>query len=129
MRSRLVPRIDDVHLRIARHTPELDFSPPLPAEGKTLSDRFDDFDRNNPHVFANLQILAETHGRRGERISVKLLFEELRNLYRISTRFSKQGGEYALDNSFTSFYARKLRDVLPSEYAEKIEIRKQRVIL
>lgn len=129
MKSRLVPRTDDVRLRIARHTPELDFTPPLPAEGKTLSDRFEDFDCNNPHVFANLRILAETHGRRGERISVKLLFEELRNLYRISTTFSENGGEYALDNSFTSFYARKLREVLPLEYASKIEIRKQRVIL
>ena len=123
MRSRLIPRLDEAKKEADRMTPEFDFSPPLPAEGKTISERFEDFDRKNPHVFANLRILAESHGRRGERISVKLLFEELRNLYRISTR----GEEYALNNNYTSFYARLLAKALPPEYARKIEMRRQRV--
>jgi hypothetical protein len=106
-----------------RMTPPLNFAPPLPPEGLTWQERFEDFDQKNPHVLANLRILAEAHVRRGERISMKMLFEELRNLYRITARGD---GEYGLNNNWTSFYARRLVEVAP-EFSDKIEMRKQRV--
>lgn len=107
----------------ARHTPEFDFTPPLPPEGETPAERFQNFHAKNPHIFENLRNLAEYHAGRGERISVKLLFEEMRNIYRMSTNGD---GEYAINNNYTSFYARMLIERCP-HLAGKIEIRKQRV--
>jgi len=107
----------------AKHTPEFDFTPPLPPEGATASERFENFHEKNPHIFENLRNLAEYHAKRGERISVKLLFEEMRNIYRMGTNGD---GEYAINNNYTSFYARMLIDRCP-HLAGRIEIRKQRV--
>jgi len=114
-------------MRIAdRMTPQFDFTPPLPPEGVTMQERFEDFDRINPHVLANIRILAEAHSRRGERLSMKMLFEELRNLYRITAK-AKGDSDYGLNNNWTSFYARRLIEVAP-EFKDKLELRKQRVL-
>jgi hypothetical protein len=105
-------------------TPQFNFTPPLPPEGITMQERFEDFDQKNPHVLANIRILAEAHVRRGERLSMKMLFEELRNLYRIT---AKGDSDYGLNNNWTSFYSRRLIEVAP-EFEGKLELRKQRVI-
>ena len=46
----------------AKHTPEFDFTPPLPPEGATASERFENFHQKNPHIFENLRNLAEYEG-------------------------------------------------------------------
>ena len=102
--------------------PALDFNPPQPANLElTLEARFKAFHQANPHILAELRRLAHGHVARGaRRISVKLLFEELR------TRCPATAGEdgYKLNNVFTPFYAR----ILAAEptLAGRIELRQRK---
>lgn len=87
--------------------PALDFNPAQPAAGDlTISERFEQFHRANPHVYAALRSLALAEAEQGaRRISPKLLFEELR----AGGVATAQGKDcYRLNNIFTSRYARLL---------------------
>lgn len=107
--------------RQARHTPELDFTPPLPAEGKTIEERFRDFDSKNPQVFMNILVLARARVRAGRRLSMKGIFEDLREAWqKVDTK-----SDYRLDNTWTSFYSRKLTREYP-EFIGLIEQRKNK---
>lgn len=87
--------------------PPLDFDPPQPAVGAlTIEERFMRFHAANPHVYAALRNLALAEAERGaQRISPKLLFEQLR----AGGVATAQGDDcYRLNNVFTSRYARLL---------------------
>lgn len=122
MRSMLVPRKDDHLRRVARHTRQLDFTPPLPAEGRFPEERFLDFHRKNPQVFRNIVTLARARVRAQERLSMKGIFEDLRKEWAKVHKVT----DYGLDNNWTPFYSRILTRDYP-EFAGKIEQRKQRV--
>lgn len=130
MRSMLVPRGDDHRRRVARHTQELDFTPPLPAEGKFPEERFLDYDEKNPQVFENIVTLAFKRLREDDWVGMKDVFEEIRRKYRkhtISPEYPN-GRKYNLDNNWTPFYSRKLTVKYP-QFIGHIEQRNQRVTL
>lgn len=70
----------------------------------TIADRFDDFHRNNRHVYEALVRLARewvaTTGQ--HRLGIKTLFERARWEIAMST----SNAEFKLNNDFTAFYAR-----------------------
>lgn len=84
-----------------------------PKYGKeaTIQERFEAFNRANPHVYEALRTLTFEMRQRGvPRYSIKGLFEQLRWLYALQTK----GEEYKLSNDFTSRYVRLLIDRNPS---------------
>lgn len=77
---------------------------------QTIQERFEAFDRANPHVRAALRNLALMMQARGvRRYGMKGLFEILRWRFAIQT----EGDEYKLNNIYTSRYARLLMDTEP----------------
>lgn len=111
----------------AKATPELDFSPPLPAEGKTKQERFDDYDAKNPQVLKNIVIVMRQRIEDGERPSVKDAFETLRRKYAVHTRSEEnpKGKRYNLNNNLAAFYNHKIPKLYP-EFIGVLEQRKQR---
>lgn len=87
--------------------PALPFDPPQPAtDDLTIAQRFEQFHRENPHVYTSLRDLALAKvGQGARRISPKLLFEELR-----AGGVATATGDdpYRLNNIYTSRYARLL---------------------
>lgn len=96
--------------RASKFTPELDFTPPLPPEGKTKGERFSDFDAKNPQVYENIVKLAFERLAEDGRVGMKDIFEEIRRKYRKHTVSAEhpKGRRYNLDNSYTPYYSRKL---------------------
>lgn len=87
--------------------PALEFEPAQPAEGElTIEARFAEFHRSNPHVYHLLRDLALAKAAQGaQRISPKLLFEELRAG---GVPTANGADPYQLNNIYTSRYARLL---------------------
>jgi hypothetical protein len=96
-----------LHTAIPADQPPLEFDPPQPASGDlTIAERFEQFHRENPHVYTSLRDLALAKiGQGARRISPKLLFEELR-----AGGVATATGDdpYRLNNIYTSRYARLL---------------------
>jgi hypothetical protein len=91
------------------------------AKRPTLEARFELFNRENPHVLDQMLALARIKLSVGaKRIGVKALWEELRDYIRVHKL-----GEYKLDNSLTSLYARKLIEIEPA-LAGVIETRQRK---
>lgn len=79
--------------------------------------KFAEFHQANPSVLDEMLRLARARVTAGAtRIGVKALWEELRSWLKVT------GGEYKLNNNFTSLYARKLIERDPS-LATVIELR------
>lgn len=79
------------------------------SKDKTIDEAFEEFHGANPHVFRNLQMLAFQALRAGrKKIGIKFLFERLRWEYMVKT--NRPENEYALNNNFTSRYARLLME-------------------
>lgn len=76
----------------------------LTLYGSTIAERFEDFDRSNPHVYRTLVRLArewvEQTGRR--KIGTKALFEVARWQIALAT----SDPDFKLNNSYTAFYSR-----------------------
>lgn len=87
---------------------DLDLAPIIPANSSlSIEDAFIEFHANNPHVYRNLRFLALQAVRAGrKKLGVKFLFERLRWEYFLNTK--REEGEFALNNNFTSRYARML---------------------
>ncbi|MGV3518184.1 hypothetical protein [Luteitalea sp.] len=78
---------------------------------RTLEQRARAFDQANPHVFEKLLAIArEARDAGATKIGIKLLFERLRWVSRVETRDDL----YRLNNSYTSYYARRLMAHDPS---------------
>lgn len=92
---------------------DLDHIPPItlePNTGGTITDRFNKFHAQNPHVYNLLRDMALSMKRAGvNRHGIKGLFEVLRWRYAIQTH----GRDYKLNNNFTAEYSRKLMDENP----------------
>jgi len=79
---------------------------------KTIDDQFEEFHAANPHVYRNLVKLArEAHSQGCKKIGMKFLIERLRWEYMVKT--SHNTSEYAINNNFTSRYARLIMDTCP----------------
>ena len=88
----------------------------LPAASPTISDpqttaeKFWNFHRQNPQVFAALRDLALEARRRGDKEGIKSLYEVARwKLKRLQTA----GDPVKLSNSYTGFYARLIMLLVP----------------
>ena len=85
----------------------------------SISERFDAFHNENPHVYEQLRVLALGLVRRGRtRIGIGMLFEVLRWQRMIATT----GEPYKLNNDYRSRYARMLAAAEP-ELADAFETR------
>lgn len=91
---------------------QIDFSRPRlrresPAESTLYDRRFAEFDRENPHVYAELLRLARrarTLGRR--KIGMRMLWEVTR--WNLDIETQRPEGEFKLNDHLHSRYARKL---------------------
>ncbi len=73
---------------------------------------FEEFHRDNPHVYERLKRLAFRLKVRGvQRWGIKALYEVLRFEEALAT--SASAGTYRLNNNFTALYARKLMEAEP----------------
>lgn len=92
---------------------DLELAPIVPASsGLTIDEAFEEFHGNNPHVYRNLRHLAFQALRSGrKKMGMKFLFERLRWEYFVRTNHGSD--EFALNNNFTSRYARLLMEEEP----------------
>jgi hypothetical protein len=88
--------------------PPLDFEPAQPAQGElTIESRFQEFHRQNPHVYQALLSLALAEIKQGARVvRTKHLFEQLRSQGCATTMFPDE--RFRLNNIYTRCYARML---------------------
>jgi len=105
---------------------ELDFTPPLPPEGKTKRQRFLSFHEKNPQVYKNIKSIIFQKILDHKRPSTKGAVEDLREDYADATVSDEypNGKRYKYDNSFTAFYNHMLIEEHP-ELAAYLEQRKQ----
>lgn len=74
-------------------------------EDRSLQARFEQYHRDNPHLYRALEQMArQLHDLGRKRVGIELLFAELRWRSLISTT----GDDYKLNNSYRSRYARLL---------------------
>lgn len=79
-----------------------------PNEMRRIDRAAASFHAENPHVMAQLiEIAREARARGVKRIGIKLLFERLRWLAAVRT----DGDKYQINNSYTSWYARRIMQV------------------
>lgn len=104
------------------------------AARPSIDQRFAEFFRDHPKVYAELLRLAKDRLARGaKRIGMKALWEELRQvLHKVDLAYDDDfetdkgpNGTYRLNNDFTALYARKLIQNHP-ELAAVIEVRKRK---
>ena len=84
-----------------------EFSP----QRKTIEERFEEFHRENPHIFDELLFMALRLRHRGrKRYGIATLFEVLR--YKRDIESTGSSG-FKLNNDFRALYARRLMDSEP----------------
>ncbi len=94
----------------------LDYSKPV-----TRQEQFEAFHAKNPHVYQDLERLAEQMFKRGrKKIGIGLLTEVLRWNFYLQTE--DPNSEFLLNNNYRSHYARLLVDRHP-EWSEAFELR------
>jgi hypothetical protein len=79
----------------------------IPTKDRPIQDAFEEFHEKNPHIYANLKLLSTQAYNAGRRhIGMKFFFERLRWEYMMG--IEDPVNVFKLNNSYTSFYARKL---------------------
>ncbi|MFW6724208.1 hypothetical protein ACHZ98_29470 [Streptomyces sp. MAR4 CNY-716] len=92
------------------------------ADGRTITERFHAFDKQNPHIYRALERRAARRLAAGAtRISLKDLFEDLRHDLHRQLPHTVGG----LNNNYTALYARKLIAGHP-QWAAAFELRQRR---
>lgn len=87
-----------------------------------LQDRFEQFHQRNPHVYLELEALAQQWFHAGHHVvGMKMLWEALR----WNTGIRTSGDSWRLNNSWTSRYARMLLENHP-EWRGRIRVRELR---
>jgi len=72
---------------------------------KTIAEKFEEYHRDNPHVFRLFKQYSEQALDRGyTKFSAKAVFERLRWHYQMET----VGDDFKLNNNYTAYYARLL---------------------
>jgi hypothetical protein len=99
------------------------FDTPEPQHDLTLREKFCIFHVRNPQVYRELErMTAELVARGRTRASVKTLIECLRWNYWMAT--SDPNSEFAVNNSYASFYSRLIMDEHP-EFGQIFETRER----
>jgi hypothetical protein len=92
---------------------QLELFPNLPVQYRedSIQGRFEQFHKNNPHVYRNLVKLARAVRQQNPhaKIGIAALFEELRWQYAIQTTDT----DYRLNNNYRSRYARLIEEQEP----------------
>jgi hypothetical protein len=71
----------------------------------SLQERFEEYDRANPHVYSMFLRYAKMAFNKGfSKFSAKAIFERLRWYYKFETVDQE---DFKLNNSYTAYYARK----------------------
>lgn len=84
----------------------------VPPAAVSIDDQFEAFHLVNPWVYRALVTLTADMVRRGHRrVGMKMLFEVLRWQYQLAT--DDPSSEFALNNNFTSRYARLIMEQEP----------------
>jgi len=74
-----------------------------PSNKGPLTSQFEEFHRQNPHIYqAIVRIALDLKGRGFSKCGMKMIFERLRWLYAIQTK----GEDFKLNNNYTAYYAR-----------------------
>ena len=94
----------------------------VPGNGRSIQERFEEFHKNNPHVFEILKTITLYAYNQGVKVGMKAVYEQARWQYRFRT---KGDGSYRLDNNYHSRYARLLMEQVP-ELVDYFEQRKLR---
>ena len=93
-----------------------------PTRAQQLDQEFVQFQRDNPSVYPKFRMLAVKLKAKGiDRWGAKAIWEVLR--YELALKSVTSGEKYALNNNFTSRFARKLMDEEPEEFAGFFETR------
>jgi len=115
------PERDETHASTRYGVYEPEVVPGLPPAQDTRAQRFDEFDKAHPEIFAAICERARTmkyeqifRGVETPRLSMKAIFEELRGRF----------GRLELNNSYTPFYTDKLIAKYP-EYEANFERRRR----
>jgi hypothetical protein len=83
------------------------------VDRRSLQAKFEEFDKNNPHVYAELVKLAKRARARGvERLGIKMLWEVLRWQLQVET-YHPGADKFRLNNNYHALFARKLMDEYP----------------
>lgn len=94
------------------------------GKGKTKSEQFAEFHRENPHVYRNLVKLAQKMAAMGrKRTGICLLYENLRWEFYIHTKVDET--DFRLPNDYKPFYARLIMRDNP-ELADIFETREMK---
>jgi hypothetical protein len=83
-------------------------------------ERWQDFDRANPHIFAMLRDMALGAKRRGRRVGIRLLWEKLR--WDLTVESDRPEDAPKLNDWFPPYYSRRLMREVP-ELAGFFEVR------
>ena len=89
----------------------------------TINEKFEQFDKKNPHVFkmfVDYALQAKSNGY--DKFSAKAVFERLRWYY----AFETTDYDFKLNNNYTAYYARKAMGLVP-ELNGFFEIRERKV--
>ncbi len=92
------------------------FQTPKPtALRPTIAQRFEAFDRENPHIYRKLREFALDVARRGagRKCSIAALFERIRWFYTFEVEAVDDTVTAKLNNDFRALYARKLMECEP----------------
>ena len=93
-----------------------------PTRAEQLDSEFIQFLRDNPTVYPKFRLLAVKLKAKGiDRWGAKAIWEVLR--YEMALKSVTSGEKYALNNNFTSRFARKLMIEEPDEFAGFFETR------
>lgn len=94
----------------------------IPNRAEQLDAEVVQFMRDNPTVYPKFRMLAVKLKAKGiDRWGAKAIWEVLR--YEMALKSVTTGEKYALNNNFTSRFARKLMDEEPDEFAGFFETR------
>lgn len=88
----------------------------------TIEERFADYHAANPHVYAEMVRLAREAKASGR---VRVGAKELAEVCRWQLRLRTKGGDYAVNNTFVSRYARLIQEQEP-DLAGLFEVRRKR---
>jgi len=97
---------------------------PVGKKRGTIPQRFSEFHKLNAHVYVALVMLAREYREHTGRthVGIKMLWEKLRYEFGIRT---SGDSDYALNNDFTSYYARLIAEQEP-DLADAFEFRRLR---
>jgi hypothetical protein len=81
-------------------------------EERTFQERFEEFHRDNPHVYRRLvKLTRDLKGRGHNRIGMRMLWEVLR--WQSMMRTLRDEGDYKLNDHYHARYARRIMEQEP----------------